>query len=497
MPPPTASSSASAPGAILLPAPIHESETVSFGISAPTTSTTVALALGDALAVVVSQELHTSVSSVFARNHPGGAIGASFSKPRTMRELAVPVAEIASLTGSIADLSGADVLKAGYESSHVADGAKLTDIPELMVPRSEWLSIGADTRISQAARWIRDPLMAPDYGEAVCGEDWYHPGCLVGQGPKWYEKLPAQGRPKPDDSRTALASVPEDPAPEIDGEREPNDPGLEDGDEDVPLPEGFPQEGDFDLLLCFKCVEAYPWIKRYAGTPGFLPPVLREPDESPRGPVTVKKRKLEDDNTDHTESEPKRRVKSDPHDEDDGNLTRLDASNDVPMKLKEEDTKDMALPDAQQCKLTLLPPTPNGVFSLFLKADFRDHICHCPSCFPQLKPHPQLLEQEEEYEPPLSDASGNESTHGSGSLYERGESALKNVDRVRAIEGVMAYNNLKEKLKPFFQQFAESGKAIGAEDIKEYFAKLRGDDQAIRDAGEAAKEDHRREQSGY
>ncbi|KAI3326096.1 SIS domain-containing protein [Xylariaceae sp. AK1471] len=179
------------PGAILLPAPIHESETISFGVSAPTTSTTVALALGDALAVVVSQELHTSVPSVFARNHPGGAIGASFNKPLTMRELAVPIYEIPSVIGSIADLSGADVLKAGYESPSgwvsVEDALacpvrirrldtslmsrKLADISDLLVQRSEWISIGADTRISQAARWIRDPLISPEYGEAACNVD--------------------------------------------------------------------------------------------------------------------------------------------------------------------------------------------------------------------------------------------------------------------------------------------------------------------------------------
>ena len=61
----------------------------------------------------------------------------------------------------------------------------------------------------------------------------------------------------------------------------------------------------------------------------------------------------------------------------------------------------------------------------------------------------------------------------------------------------MVYNHLRDKLKPFFQEFAESGKAISAEDIKEYFAKLRGDEQAIKDAGDGAKADFREEQSGY
>lgn len=62
------------PDAILLPAPIHESELSSFGVPTPTTSTTVALALGDALAIVISDELHPSAAEVFFKYHPGGAI---------------------------------------------------------------------------------------------------------------------------------------------------------------------------------------------------------------------------------------------------------------------------------------------------------------------------------------------------------------------------------------------------------------------------------------
>lgn len=326
-----------------------------------------------------------------------------------------------------------------------------------------------------------------------CGEDWYHPGCLVGQGPKWYEKLSKQNLPKPDNT-SALTPIYEDQAQENgNGQQTAGTETVEvDEDEDVPLPEGFPHEQDFSLLLCYKCVEAYPWIKRYARAPGFLPPVfLQKPHNDVGAPSTTKKRKLEDGESNTDDST--KRLKSDLDTKDGGSLPQPSSSD----QMKKEDTENAVTPSVPECKLTSLPPAPQGVFSIFAGADFRDYICHCPDCFPKLKPHPQLLEPEEEYEPSLSEGSDNGSTHGSGSLYERGESALKNVDRVRAIEGVMAYNNLKEKLKPFFQQFAESGKAVGAEDIKEYFAKLRGDDQAIKEAGEAAREDHRKEQSGY
>lgn len=66
---------------ILLPTPLHIDEETSFGLSAPTSSTTVALALGDALALATAQKLHNSPgmgpAEVFKGYHPGGAIGAA------------------------------------------------------------------------------------------------------------------------------------------------------------------------------------------------------------------------------------------------------------------------------------------------------------------------------------------------------------------------------------------------------------------------------------
>jgi D-arabinose 5-phosphate isomerase GutQ len=72
------------PNTILLPAPIHELEEVSFGVCAPTTSTTVTIAVGDMLALTVAETLYEreeeGVKGVFRRNHPGGAIGAKARK---------------------------------------------------------------------------------------------------------------------------------------------------------------------------------------------------------------------------------------------------------------------------------------------------------------------------------------------------------------------------------------------------------------------------------
>lgn len=61
---------------ILLPAPLFELEEISFGVNAPTTSTTIQMAIGDMLALTVAEKIHIDeTENVFRKNHPGGAIG--------------------------------------------------------------------------------------------------------------------------------------------------------------------------------------------------------------------------------------------------------------------------------------------------------------------------------------------------------------------------------------------------------------------------------------
>jgi E3 ubiquitin-protein ligase UBR7 len=277
----------------------------------------------------------------------------------------------------------------------------------------------------------------------------------------------------------------------------------EEDDDDAPLPPGFPAEDGFEGFICYKCVDANPWIKRYAGASGFLAPVFRRSAApSPETGIlaktgeliasqlpNLKKRKAEDAE-DSDSSGPAKRLKDEAP-----NGTSTESKDNSSAIVQETPSEDKPV-----CKVKSLPSAPLGQLSLFFKSDFREHLCRCSDCFPDLAKHPHLLEEEDTYEPPVSE-SGDEaggSTVGSGSIYDRGESALKNVDRVRAIEGVMAYNHLKDKLKPFFQQFAESGKTISADDIKAHFAKMRGDEQAIKDAAAGAKNpDNRKEQSGY
>jgi E3 ubiquitin-protein ligase UBR7 len=349
-----------------------------------------------------------------------------------------------------------------------------------------------------------------------CGEDWWHPECLIGLSRDWYKNKKA-------------VTFGGDAAAEgaVDGAVD-----VADEDDETPLPPGFPGEDDFEHLICFKCIDSTPWLKRYAGTPGFLPPVYRNggiekpvqavPEvhaaaETTKQEDNSKKRKADDD-------EPAREEPSAKRTKEEDSFTK--GPEPEPSKLatvKEEDpstnpstthttTTETTTTNLSKPKHASLPNSaPEASFSLFLLENFHERLCRCAECFPNLIPHPQLREEEETYEPPLSDdgEDGNAAgSTGTGSLLERGEAALSNVDRVRAIEGAMIYNHLRDKVKDFLKPFAESGQAVSAEDIKGYFEKLRGDEQGIKDAagrasamgngggGDNAEGDNRREQNG-
>ncbi|KAN0108715.1 SIS domain containing protein [Hyaloscypha variabilis] len=157
------------PDTILLPAPIHKSETDSFGFNAPTTSTTMALALGDALAVVISNELHINVQAVFSQNHPGGAIGQAI--PKKISDLVIPLSDIWDVGTSSGVVTGAHILMSAYRSkTHwVRAGMDIvvpptrikrlgTDdmdepalcIAGLMVPAKEWVEIRGEMELAAA-----------------------------------------------------------------------------------------------------------------------------------------------------------------------------------------------------------------------------------------------------------------------------------------------------------------------------------------------------------
>ncbi|KAL8947955.1 MAG: hypothetical protein Q9222_005814 [Ikaeria aurantiellina] len=328
-------------------------------------------------------------------------------------------------------------------------------------------------------------------GDRGCGEDWWHPECVLGLGRDWSRRRKTMHEPESTSNQTENNTDAADSQPE----------GNSDEQE---TPPGFPEEEDFEAFICYKCVDANPWIKRYAGTSGFLRPVLKastgkmeEPTPAEtNGPTVEATAQMESKNisndlpgslqpdSSHSSERPvtgsKRKAQED---------EEIDES---------AQTKKAKVEASHDCYYDTLPEPNPASFSLFVKDDFRDHFCRCAKCYADLRKHPQLLEEEDSYEPPMSeDGEGGRGSVGTGSLLDRDVMATN-----KSTEGVMVYNHLKDKVKSFLQPFAESGQAVGAEDIKAYFEKLRGDEQGMKAAATAGSNGHedgdnRREQSAY
>jgi hypothetical protein len=177
---------------LLLPSPIHELEKTSFGISAPTTSTTVALALGDALALAVAQKLHlaagTTSSVVFQSNHPGGAIGAAATssvkavQPPLMSDLAVRVDDVLMATSIRGrnSISGLTVLQTAVRSPrgwvrvspiHIIAPRRIQQFDNMaetidinhsvVIEKQDWISILGSCPVEEASQWILNMRKEP------------------------------------------------------------------------------------------------------------------------------------------------------------------------------------------------------------------------------------------------------------------------------------------------------------------------------------------------
>jgi len=182
------------PNFILLPAPIHEKEAVSFGVTAPTTSTTVTIALGDALALSIAEQMHEAqgrrTEDVFRSYHPGGAIGMQTTKQKKRLTDLAQVYEDMPIVDQDYDMHPIKVrpmkdsddvrvvdcvLKALHSPNgwlRLSDGSVITprrlkDLRKadmklsveqagIAIPRCKWIPLDGKIGVSDAKNWVRE-----------------------------------------------------------------------------------------------------------------------------------------------------------------------------------------------------------------------------------------------------------------------------------------------------------------------------------------------------
>lgn len=73
-----------------------------------------------------------------------------------------------------------------------------------------------------------------------------------------------------------------------------------------------------------------------------------------------------------------------------------------------------------------------------------------------------LLAEEKTHEPEEDEDAGK-------SLMEVGMEQLQRVDRVQALESLLAYKNLADDIKNYFESFKNTGKIVTKQDIDAFF----------------------------
>ncbi|KAK7050492.1 UBR-type domain-containing protein [Favolaschia claudopus] len=296
-------------------------------------------------------------------------------------------------------------------------------------------------------------------------EDWFHESCCMLR----TRPEPRPPTPEPDHHDTPPETVGEGGSANEESDATTGDDAASEASSSG-LPPALITAEDYDCFVCRDCVMKIPTLRRIVGTPGAIT-VLRADVDSPWT-----------------------RVGNDPSQEDADAHISIDTISDQPAnagdkRVASETSVEPAAkrartesPSSSGSKPCLAPPpeplvqdtysTPDPDWTtisctgdVFLTENFRDRWCRCDSCLPSLEAHPYLLEEEETYEPPEDPDSGL-------TLEELGMRALERLPRDRAIDGILAFNSMRDNLRAYLRPFAEDGKIVGEADVQNFFEQL-------------------------
>ncbi|KXN82937.1 Protein mlo2 [Leucoagaricus sp. SymC.cos] len=257
------------------------------------------------------------------------------------------------------------------------------------------------------------------------------------------------------------------------------------------LPPPLISGADYESFICAACVFDNEVLRKWTGTPGAII-VTRE---SLSSPWRLEQGNIRDENAplDIVESPDtlmtgsKRPLSPSDHSPESKRVrTSYDTPESTPRTcLAPPSNPVISRIFAGGLKAALDPSTSLGTGDIFFKEGFRDRWCRCTACLPSLQVYPYLLEEEDTYEPPEDPDSGEfafllhwrsysqETLLFEGlSLEELGMRALERIPRDRAIDGIHAFQEMRDDLMNFLRPFAQEGKVVNESDVRGFFASL-------------------------
>ncbi|KAG0069497.1 hypothetical protein BGZ90_000188 [Linnemannia elongata] len=133
------------------------------------------------------------------------------------------------------------------------------------------------------------------------------------------------------------------------------------------------------------------------------------------------------------------------------------------IKLDAETKSDSAI-----CKLDQQPtdPYPDQEVNLFATEGWRDLLCQCTSCMTMYTEEGVasfILGEEAVYE-------AEDDDEAESSTLESGMKKLGEMDRVQMMDGMIAYNRMRDEVRAFLEPYSQQGKVVTESDIHAFFA---------------------------
>ena len=187
---------------------------------------------------------------------------------------------------------------------------------------------------------------------------------------------------------------------------------------------GIPEDGSYSEMICFECVERLGFLQSYAGL----------------SVVKVKKAKDADQVIDVID----------------------DCKCDDDKASSKESTKD-----TDKCKLKASSSDSDRVVtSMFFPDKWRSSLCQCPACTRLYSDLNVEFLCDEADTVASYEAQAKEVKQTS---VDKGMEALGQMDRVKQVEAIAGYNNMKQNLMEYLSKFVNNKKVVREEDIKDFF----------------------------
>ncbi|RDB26718.1 Protein mlo2 [Hypsizygus marmoreus] len=288
--------------------------------------------------------------------------------------------------------------------------------------------------------------------QCLACEDWFHESCCnLRERPSSRE---ASLEPHPEQTGTAEEGAGDDAVSEASSSG---------------LPPPLISGSDYEAFVCGSCVLKNKTLRRWAGTPGITMVVRDNSKDTWRrlgDDLSTTSELVDVDNSFSSSVAGIKRPLS-PSNLDVPEAKRARGSSPMPASPPRPCLAPKSNPFAQKILENLGASTESaiGAGDIFLSEGFRERWCRCASCLPSLEANKYLLEEEDTYEPPEDPDSGL-------SLEELGMRALERLPRDRAIDGIHAFNEMRDDLVKYLRPFAQEGKVVNETDVREFFASL-------------------------